>query len=71
MNSLPTYLFSGAFGVILLLAWRVFVTTGQVLKWLAREESLKADYPPHRHTDGKIIYPKEYPPAPVESLEHS
>lgn len=72
MNSLPTYLFSGAFGVILLLSWRVLVMTGRVLKWMSREESLKADYPPHRHVDQEhIVYPAEYRPAPVESLEHS
>lgn len=35
---------------------------------LSRDETLKADYPPHRHINGKIIFPREYEPATVEKL---
>lgn len=44
----------------------------KVNRRLDRDDSLKADYPPHRHigTNGssKIIYPKEYEPASTEKL---
>lgn len=36
---------------------------------MGRDESLKADYPPHRHINGKIIYPREYEPALTERLQ--
>lgn len=40
----------------------------KVMRVLARHESLMADYPPHRHLNGRIIYPHEYEPSKVESL---
>ena len=39
-----------------------------VIKRANRDESLKRDYPPHRHIADEIIYPKEYPPAKTERL---
>lgn len=34
---------------------------------LNRDESLKKDYPPHRHINGtRIVYPQEYQPSPIE-----
>lgn len=37
---------------------------------LDRDESLRRDFPPHRHINGfKVIYPQEYPPATLERLE--
>lgn len=38
------------------------------IKKLSRDETLKRDYPPHRHSNGKILYPSEYPPPPMERL---
>jgi hypothetical protein len=35
---------------------------------LSRDESLKSDFPPHRHINGKILYPREYEPAKVERM---
>lgn len=43
----------------------------RVMRRLDRDESLRADYPPHRHINGKILYPKEYEPAAVEQLQGS
>lgn len=42
-------------------AWRL-------LQRMNRDESLKQDYPPHRHINGKILYPHDYEPAVVERL---
>lgn len=44
-----------------------------VLVWavrtLTRYQDLLKDYPPHRHINGtRIVYPKEYQPAPIEHL---
>lgn len=38
------------------------------IKRINRDESLKKDYPPHRHFNGSILYPKEYPPSKIEHL---
>ncbi len=46
---------------VLGMAWKV-------IGRLNRDESLKADYPPHRHINGSIIYPDEYPPAKIERI---
>jgi hypothetical protein len=27
------------------------------------------DYPPHRHINGKVLYPKDYTPTRAESME--
>lgn len=35
---------------------------------LNRDESLRRDYPPHRHINGSVIYPSEYEPAQVDHL---
>lgn len=35
---------------------------------LKRDESLKSDYPPHRHINGSIFYPHEYHPTKPEHL---
>ena len=42
-------------------AWKVFRAASRV-------ESLLQDYPPHRHANGKILYPPAYQPGKVESL---
>lgn len=49
-----------AFGGI---AWKV-------IQRLNRDESLRNDYPPHRHLGGRIVYPREYTPAETERLGH-
>lgn len=38
------------------------------LKASARLSSLMKDFPPHRHTDGKIIYPTGMVPTKIEEL---
>lgn len=40
-----------------------------VLRRLNRDESLRQDFPPHRHINGKILYPRDYEPAVVEKLQ--
>lgn len=48
-----------------------FLTVARkVTKRIDRDESLKHDYPPHLHRAGQILYPAEYPPPPMEPLEH-
>ncbi|MGP8271832.1 MAG: hypothetical protein ACLQLH_17345 [Terracidiphilus sp.] len=47
--------------------------SGIVLAWMVirrlnRDESLRQDFPPHRHINGKILYPRDYEPAVVERL---
>lgn len=60
MNPYIDYLIhSGELGVFLLVAWHV-------IRRINRDETLKQDFPPHRHVNGKIIYPHEYEPGVVE-----
>ena len=54
-GSLITVVFS-----LLGLVWRI---VRKVEQRLDRDETLRADYPPHRHINGTIVYPKEYGPA--------
>ena len=54
----------GNIGVILFALYVLY----RVNKRLDREESLRMDYPPHRHINGKVIYPKDYEPSAVERL---
>lgn len=43
----------------------------KVIGRLNRDESLRTDYPPHRHVNGNIMYPPDYPPPPIErGAEH-
>lgn len=45
------------------------ITTGvAVIRRLNRDESLRRDYPPHRHINGSISYPREYQPGQVDHL---
>jgi hypothetical protein len=60
VNPIVDYLVhSGQLGVFLLVAW-------YVIKRVNRDDSIKADYPPHRHINGSILYPPEYAPGTVE-----
>jgi hypothetical protein len=63
MNQILDYLFhSSELGLFVIVAW-------YVVKRLNRDESLKRDYPPHRHVNGsRIMYPKEYQPSKIENL---
>ena len=54
-------------GTITALAWTVYIGR-RVLRHLDRDESLKADYPPHRHVNGFISYPKDYTPPETERV---
>lgn len=57
---------SGSIGVMALGAYIGFKVNAR----LNREESLRRDYPPHRHVNGtRIIYPQEYQPSPIEKLD--
>lgn len=40
----------------------------KVMRRLNRDEDLRQDFPPHRHINGKILYPRDYEPALVEKL---
>lgn len=42
-------------------AWRV-------IKRLNREETLHSDFPPHRHVNGTILYPREYEPGHIDHV---
>lgn len=60
------WLFHGSSVIaVITLVWKVVAR-------LNREESLKADYPPHRHvrvgSGSKILYPHEYRPSHLETL---
>lgn len=44
-------------GVVLGALWKIL-----------RLISLQKDYPPHRHVNGKIIYPKDYAPEQAQSM---
>jgi hypothetical protein len=63
MTPFTDYVFhSGSLGIFIVVAW-------QVIRRLNRDESLKRDYPPHRHINGsRIMYPKEYQPSEIENL---
>jgi len=41
----------------------------KVMKRLDRDETLRKDFPPHRHVDIKILYPKEYEPSEIGQIE--
>lgn len=51
----------GILGAAIWVLWKVNVR-------LTRDESIKRDYPPHRHVNGSVIYPDDYPPSPVGKL---
>lgn len=48
----------------------LLVAVGAVayLRKIARLLGVFDDYPPHRHINGKITYPKGYSPEPVEQM---
>jgi hypothetical protein len=57
---------SGNTGALVLVGWIGLKINAK----LSRDESLKRDYPPHRHVNGtKILYPDEYQPSPIERLQ--
>ncbi len=62
LDVLTRILSGGGAVAAIALAWAV-------IKRLNRDESLRGDYPPHRHINGKIIYPHEYEPAVVDTLQ--
>jgi hypothetical protein len=63
MPQLSELLFhSGTLGIFVFVAY-------YVVQRLNRDESLKRDYPPHRHVNGsRIMYPEEYQPSKIENL---
>lgn len=66
--NLDWLLHGGNIGVLVFAASVIWKVNGR----LNRDESLKSDYPPHRHINGsRIVYPKEYQPSPIEHFEES
>lgn len=63
-QALDLLLHGGNVGVLALAAWVGI----KVLNRLNRDESLRRDYPPHRHINGSVVYPAEYEPAKVGHL---
>ena len=55
-------LHSGEFVAIVAMVWMVIAR-------LNRDESIRKDYPPHRHSNGSINYPPDYPPGSVEHIQ--
>lgn len=43
----------------------------RALRFMGRVEQLFNDYPPHRHVNGTVIYPKGYKPTDEERLVRS
>lgn len=63
------YLLHGGNIAALMAAIAVMV---KVLKVINRDETLKRDYPPHRHVNGsRILYPQEFQPSPIERLSNN
>lgn len=54
----------GMLAACITMAWKV-------VKRLNRDETLRADYPPHRHINGKIVYPHDYTPSAVGHIHHA
>jgi hypothetical protein len=52
---------AGNFTILLAIAWKVNRMANRILDVLE-------DFPPHRHVNGKIIYPSDYKPPVVESM---
>ncbi len=50
--------------VIMGVVWKVLVKVSRIMEALA-------DYPPHRHVNGKILFPKGYEPGAVERMSPS
>lgn len=66
-NTLEMLLQGGNIGVLAFVGWVAI----KVNTRLVREESLRRNYPPHRHIEDTVIYPDEYPPAKVEHISAS
>ena len=49
--------------------WEFLKLMRKMNRRLDRDESLRQDYPPHRHFNGSILYPADYPPPEVERLK--
>jgi hypothetical protein len=60
-----------ALGVVFSALVMFFSMYRKAIKRMDRDETLKKDYPPHRHINGKLIYPREYQPARMETLAGS
>lgn len=43
----------------------------KVIRKIEREDTIKQNFPPHLHINGKILFSKHYPPPESEPLEHS
>ena len=66
---MPHWFFdSGYLSAVIFLVAVLYRFVRKVDRRIDADETVKRDYPPHRHINGKIIYPKEYQPARTESL---
>ena len=48
--------------VILSVAWKVLRVANRII-------DVMGDFPPHKHINGKIVYPKHYEPTIVEEMK--
>lgn len=60
--------FVACIGLGAIIGFRVNAVLNKVNTRLDRDEDLKADYPPHRHINGSILYPKDYEPSKIDKL---
>lgn len=42
--------------------------TFYAIRYINRRESIERDYPPHRHVNGKILYPPDRRPGAIETM---
>lgn len=57
-------LHGGNVGILIVVAWVLWKVNSR----MNRDESLRADYPPHRHFNGSILYPHEYRPSKIDHI---
>lgn len=67
MSALDWMIHGGSIGA----AGIMFRVAIKMWKRLERDDALHRDYPPHRHINGKILFPHDYEPAQVEQLDGS
>lgn len=59
----------GTLCAIIAVGWKVIKAANAVQKTANRVLDILKDYPPHRHVNGKIIFPKGFEPTEEESIQ--
>lgn len=68
---IPQWLDLGLHGFFAAVALYLLGAAKRLYDHVHADEAIKKEYPPHRHINGtRIVYPKEYQPAPIERLEN-